>query len=165
MISNLLDTFIKILPGLAILGGLIGAKIQLNANKRQTQITIAKNHYREMLELFLKNSDVLYRGAKDDDFSALVKDTPNYRRYRMLFTNMVFALQEIYFALDIEKDMHWKYTIANFISLFRCLIISDEAFPPSVRATLDPKFLKFIVQVASSQEHPFAKTSLASYSN
>jgi hypothetical protein len=79
----------------------------------------------------------------------------------MLFTNMVFAMQEIYLAMDMEKNQHWKQTVINFVALFRCLIISDETFPPSLRAGLDPVFVAFMMETASKQEHAMAAAGVA----
>jgi hypothetical protein len=136
--TDYFDYAVRLLPGLAILGGLLGARLQVLENRRVAANTIAKNHYREFLELLLKNADIAYAGVNDESFSLLRKDPAKYRRYRMLFTNMVFAMQEIYLAMDMEKNQHWKQTVINFVALFRCLIISDETFPPSLRAGLDP---------------------------
>jgi len=155
------DYAVRLLPGLAIVGGLVGARLQILENRRVAANTIAKNHYREFLELLLANADIAYAGVTDESFSLLRKDLPKYRRYRMLFTNMVFAMQEIYLAMDMEKNQHWKQTVINFVALFRCLIISDETFPPSLRAGLDPGFVAFMMETASKQEHAMAAAGVA----
>jgi hypothetical protein len=49
-----------------------------------------------MLEVFSNNTDILYLGQNPTSFAELKKDVPRYRRYRMLFTLMGFALQETY---------------------------------------------------------------------
>jgi hydroxymethylpyrimidine pyrophosphatase-like HAD family hydrolase len=154
------DYAVRLLPGLAIVGGLVGARLQILENRRVAANTIAKNHYREFLELLLKNADIAYGGVNDESFSLLRKDPAKYRRYRMLFTNMVFAMQEMYFAMDIENNEHWKRTVINFITLFKCLIISDEEFPPSLRAGLHPAFVGFMMETASKQGHAMAVTTL-----
>jgi len=155
------DYAVRLLPGLAIVGGLVGARLQILENRRVAANTIAKNHYREFLELLLANADIAYAGVTDESFSLLRKDLPKYRRYRMLFTNMVFAMQEIYLAMDMEKNQHWKLTVMNFVTLFRCLIISDETFPPSLRAGLDSAFVSFMLESASNQEHAMAVAGIA----
>jgi hypothetical protein len=159
--TDYFDYAVRLLPGLAILGGLLGARLQVLENRRVAANTIAKNYYREFLELLLKNADIAYAGVNDESFSLLRKDPAKYRRYRMLFTNMVFAMQEIYLAMDMEKNQHWKQTVINFVALFRCLIISDETFPPSLRAGLDPVFVAFMMETASKQEHAMAAAGVA----
>ncbi len=154
------DVVAKLLPGTVFIAVLIAARLQILAASRATATTIAKNHYRKMLGLFLKHSEILYRGATNEALASLQQDPPNYRKYRMLFTNMAFATQELYFAIDLEKQPHWNRTIANFIALFRGFINRDEAFSPPIRATLHPDFLRFMLDVASKQEHPSAQTNL-----
>jgi len=43
---------------------------------------------------------------------------------------MAFAMQELYFSIDLEKQPHWERIIANFIALFRGFINSEKAFAP-----------------------------------
>jgi hypothetical protein len=87
--SGVTEFLLKLAPAASI----IAARITFRNNRRLSAETIEKNHYREMLELFLKNSDVIYLGANRDSYSALKADLPSYRRYRMLFTVMCFAMQ------------------------------------------------------------------------
>jgi len=61
------DYFVRLLPAVAVIGGLIGARMQLAENRRQNSIAIAKNYYREMLELFQNNTDILYAGINEEE--------------------------------------------------------------------------------------------------
>jgi len=157
---TIIDAILRLLPALAIVGGIFIARMQIAAARRATAITIAKNHYRKILGLLLKHSDIVYRGATEEALALLQEDTPNYRKYRWLFTNMAFAMQELYFSIDLKKQPHWEKTIANFIALFRAFINSETTFSPAIRTTLDPAFLKYMLDVASKQEHPSAHTKL-----
>jgi hypothetical protein len=151
------DYFVRLLPALAVIGGLIGARMQLAENRRQNSIAIAKNYYREMLELFQNNTDILYAGINEEAMSRLEEDLANYRRYRLLFTNMIFALQEVYLALDIDHNEHWRNTVSNFVLLFKYFIISEVRFTAGMRATLDDRFLAYVMAVVAKAEHPLAQ--------
>lgn len=87
-------------------------------------------------------TDSFDRGATAEALASLQEDIPNYRKYTMLFTNMAFAMQELYFAIDLKQQPHWERTIANFIALFRGFINGEKAFAPAIRATLHSDFLK-----------------------
>jgi hypothetical protein len=69
--TDYFDYAVRLLPGLAILGGLLGARLQVLENRRVAANTIAKNYYREFLELLLKNADIAYAGVNDESFSLL----------------------------------------------------------------------------------------------
>jgi|EndMetStandDraft_8_1072994.scaffolds.fasta_scaffold12625_3 hypothetical protein len=124
------DLLVRLLPGGVFIAVLIAARLQILAARRATATTIAKNHYRKMLALFLEHSEIVYRGATGEALTSLQEDPPSYRKYRMLFTNMAFAMQELYFSIDLEKQPHWERIIANFIALFRGFINSEKAFAP-----------------------------------
>ena len=49
--------------------------MQLRNTRQINAETIAKNHYREMLEAFLKNNDILSLGSNQTAFAELKKDT------------------------------------------------------------------------------------------
>jgi hypothetical protein len=70
-ISAAIDFLLKLAPAASIIAAIIAARITFRNNRRLNAETIAKNHYREMLELLLKNSDVLYLGANRDSYSRL----------------------------------------------------------------------------------------------
>jgi hypothetical protein len=157
VVAYWLDWLAKLLPAAAIIAAMFVARLQLRAARRATAITIAKNHYRKMLGIFQKNTDILYSGTSPEAFAALKKDREKYLRYRMLFTNMSFACQEIFFAIDTKKEAHWAYTLRAFITLFREFINSPEDVMPYIQATLHPKFLEFMMTTASEHKHPTAR--------
>jgi len=100
--TEIIDFLLKLAPAASIVGGILAARVQLRSNRQINAVMIAKNHYREMLDAFLKNSDILYLGSNPTSFAELKKDIPRYRRYRTLFTLMSFAMQELYLAMDLE---------------------------------------------------------------
>jgi hypothetical protein len=155
MIGYWLDWIAKLLPAAAIIVAVFVARMQLRAARRATAMTIAKNHYRKMLAIFQENTDILYSGTSAESLEALKKERDKYLRYRMLFTNMSFACQELFLVVDIEKDKHWANTLRIFSALFGGFINSDE-FSPTMQATLHPKFLAFMKEAAGGLEHPAA---------
>jgi hypothetical protein len=137
-------------------------KSALRAARRATTITIAKNHYRKMLSLFQENTDILYRGTTPEGFSKLKTEPGAYLRYRMLSTNMSFACQEMFLAIDIEKEKHWGNALRAFIYLFREYLNSKEDLGPFMWSTLHPRFVKFVRETALEQSHPVAQIISAS---
>jgi hypothetical protein len=160
MMADLVDWAAKLLPAVAILAAIFAAKAQLKAAKRASDATTAKNYYRKMLHIFLQNADILYAGIDAESFQLLKQDNTRYRRYRMLFTNMAFACQEMYLAFDMRKEEHWAHAIRAFISLFKYHILSEKDFPPFIQAGLDPKFLEFMKKVVAQYEHPASAMKL-----
>jgi hypothetical protein len=160
-----LDWIAKLLPAAAIIVAVFVARMQLRAARRATAISIAKNHYRKMLGIFQKNTDILYSGTTPEGFAALKKNRTHYLRYRMLFTNMSFACQEIFFAINIEKEKHWASTLRAFISIFREFINSGEDFHPLIQSNLHPKYLEFMKATAREQRHPTVSLSFPPQSN
>jgi hypothetical protein len=161
--SEIIEFLLKLAPAASIVGGIFAARVQLRNNRQINAETIAKNHYREMLELFLKNTDIVYLGSNTTSFSELKKDIPRYRRYRMLFTLMVFAMQELYLAMDLKHEKNWEHMIRMFNSLFRHFILSPEDFTPYMQQALKPNFLAFMIDSAQNFEHSVAHTSAAQY--
>jgi hypothetical protein len=151
-----LDWIAKLLPAVAIIVAVLVARMQLRAARRATATTIAKNYYRKMLGIFQQNTDILYSGTTPEALTSLMKDREKYLRYRMLFTNMSFACQEIFLVVDIEKDKHWANTLRVFSTLFGGFINSGE-FSEAMQGTLHPRFLTFMKQAASSAHHPAVK--------
>lgn len=149
-----LDWAARFLPAIAIIAAVIIARMQLRAARRATAITIAKNHYRKMLSLIQANTDVVYRGTTPEGFARLKADTPAYLRYRMLSTIMSFACQEMYLAIDIEKEPHWGNALRAFIYLFREFLNSDEDLNAFMWSTLHPKFVEFMRKTARERSHP-----------
>jgi hypothetical protein len=161
--AEIMDYLIKLAPAASIVGGIFAARAQLRNNRRINAETIAKNHYREMLDAFLKNADILYLGSNPAAFAELKKDIPRYRRYRMLYTLMAFASQEMYLAIDLKHEKNWEHTIRVFISLFRHFILSSEDYTPYQQKALTPSFLAFQMDTARNFEHTIARTSAAQY--
>jgi hypothetical protein len=165
MLFYWLDWATKLLPAAAIIVAVLVARMQLRAARRATATTIAKTHYRKMLSLFQKNTDVLYRGTTPERFAKLKKETELYMRYRMLFTNMSFACQEMYFAIDTEKEKHWGNALRAFVSLFREFINCNDDATPFLQSTLHPKFMEFMRATALEYRHPTASLSASPQSN
>ena len=161
--SEIIDFLLKLAPAASIVGGIFAARVQLRNNRRINAETIAKNHYREMLELFLKNTDIVYLGSNPTSFSELKKDILRFRRYRMLFTVMVFAMQELYLAMDLKREKSWEHMIRLFSSLFRQFILSPEDFTPYMQQALKPSFIAFMIDSARNFEHSVGRTSAAQY--
>src|SRR3954447_5485341 len=76
-ISGAMDFLLKLALAASIIAAIIAAGITFRNNRRLNAQRIAKNHYREMLELFLRNSDVLYLGANRDSYSRLKAGSPS----------------------------------------------------------------------------------------
>jgi len=161
--TQILDFFLKLAPAASIVGAILAARVQLRNTRQINAETIAKNHYREMLEAFLKNTDILSLGSNQTAFAELKKDIPRYRRYRMLFTIMAFAMQELYLAMDLKHEKNWEHMIRVFISLFKYFILSEEDFSPYMQGTLKPKFLAFMMDTARHFEHSIATMSASQY--
>lgn len=155
----------KFLPALAIVGGLLGARVQIRAAQRATAVTIAKNHYRETLELFIKNSDVIFLGVKEDSYKQLVANAPLMRRYRWLFVTALFSLQELYnvFVVGEQKDAYWGRTIVIIGSVFRCHLMSKEQFPDYIRSGYNPDFLQYVLEAVQKSIHPAAASTLSDF--
>ena len=161
--TEIIDFLLKLAPAASIVGGILAARVQLRSNRQINAVMIAKNHYREMLDVFLKNSDILYLGSNPTSFAELKKDIPRYRRYRTLFTLMSFAMQELYLAMDLKREKNWEHMIRVFISLFRNYILSPEDYGPYNHQALTPNFLAFLMDTAQNFEHSAARTSVAQY--
>lgn len=61
--NEIIEFFLKLAPAASIVGGIFAARAQLRNNRQMNAETIAKNHYREMLDAFLKNTDILFLGT------------------------------------------------------------------------------------------------------
>lgn len=160
-----LDGLVKLLPAGAVLSGVFVARAQMGAVRRAAAVTIAKNHYRETHELFIKNSDIVFLGTKEESYLELAANVPLMRRYRWLFTTAMFALQELYcvFVIGREKDPYWARTIILIGSVFRCHLLSDEHFPEYIRSGYNPAFIKYMVDGVQSNVHPAASSSLSDF--
>lgn len=161
--NEIIEFFVKLAPAASIVGGIFAARVQLRNNRQMNAETIPKNHYREMLDAFLKNTDILFLGTNPTSFTELKKDIPRYRRYRMLFTLTVFAMQELYLAMDLRREKHWEHTIRVFISLFKHFILSPEDCTPYQQKALTPGFVAFMMDTAQNFDHSMARTSVAQY--
>jgi hypothetical protein len=161
--TEIVDFLIKLAPAASIVGGILAARVQLRNNRQINAELIAKNHYREMLDAFLKNPDLIYLGSNPTSFAELKKDIPRYRRYRMLFSLMAFAMQELYLAMDLKREKNWEHMIRVFVSLFKHFILSPEDFTPYLQQALKPAFLAFVSDTARNYEHSAARTDVAQY--
>ena len=157
MLVYWLDWATKLLPAIAILVAVLVARMQFRAARRATAITIAKTHYRKMLNQMLENTDILYRGTTPEGFAKLKTDCAAYLRYRMLSTNMSFACQEMFLAVVIEKEKHSGNALRAFVYLFREFLNSSEDLNPFMWSTLHPRFVEFMRKTALEQSHPVAQ--------
>ena len=71
--TEIIDYLIKLAPAASIVGGIFAARAQLRNNRRINAERIAKNHYREMLDAFLTNADIVYLGLNPASFAELKK--------------------------------------------------------------------------------------------
>ena len=139
------------------------ARVQLRSNRQINAVMIAKNHYREMLDAFLKNSDILYLGSNPTSFAELKKDIPRYRRYRTLFTLMSFAMQELYLAMDLKRNVAYWQILLQKSKIERCrksresrfLDISTVARLCSADAQVRGQFVRNneVPHIATSETH------------
>ena len=161
--TEIIDYLIKLAPAASIVGAILAARVQLRNNRQINAEVIAKNHYREMLDAFLKNTDVFFLGSNPTAFAELKNDIPRYRRYRLLFTLMSFAMQELYLAMDLKREKHWEHMIRVFVSIFKHFILSPEDFTPYMQQALKPAFIAFVFDTARNYEHSVALTKVAQY--
>jgi hypothetical protein len=160
--AEIIDYLVKLAPAASIVGGILAARVQFRNNRRINAETIAKNHYREMMDAFLKNTDVLYLGLNAASFEELKKDIPRYRRYRMLFV-LIFAMQELYTTMDLKREKNWEQTIRVYVSLFKYFILSPDDYTTYQQKSLIPSFNAFLMDTARNVEHYLARTSVAQY--
>ena len=69
--TETIDFLVKLAPAASIVGGIFAARVQLRKNRQLNAETIAKNHYREMVDAFLKNTDILTLGSNATSFAEL----------------------------------------------------------------------------------------------
>lgn len=157
---NLLSTLV---PLVTLCAGVFLAYKQLKQSSRDVKVSIAKNHYRDTLNLFLENSDVVYLGTNAVSYGNLVKDISAFRRYRWLFSITMFALQELYqvFVAGPMKDKHWEKTILIIASVFKEHFNSETNFPDYIRNGYNKSFLEFVSAGIQKMEHPTAATALS----
>ncbi len=147
-----LDVLARLLPGASIIVAIILGRRQLKGAQRATAVTIAKAHFREFITLALWNSDVTARGATPESLLELRKDAAQYRRYRWLATQGLFALQEMYFAVPDSKE--WRRMIVVISSNFRAFILSQEDLPTRQRQAWSPEFMDFLTTSLQEFVHP-----------
>ena len=153
--GTVIDYVIKLLPAGSIIVAAAVARQQILANRRGTAITIAKNHYKDLLYLFEQNVDILYGGINEDRLMELRADIYNYRRYRWLVTITLFSLQELYFTL--RSNSEWRHTICVISSIFRAYLLSTTELSDFIRRGWDPEFMRFLMEGLRVNEHPFAR--------
>lgn len=96
-----------------------------------------------MLEQLFRHADLVARGTTPDRLAELGQDPVEYRRYTLLFGQVSFALQEIFFATDPTHEKHWAQVIRLFFEPFRALSHSDD-FKSRMSLAVDPRFLAFV---------------------
>lgn len=141
--SDVFDVLIKLSPALTIIFGLFAAQVQWRRQRHLNAQLIAKNHYRKMLEQLTKHTALLARGSTPELLEELRNDRIEYGRYKFLFAQVSFALQEIFFATDPAHEKHWAQVIRVFFEPFLPFMQSQE-FKDRMAISVDPKFAAFI---------------------
>jgi hypothetical protein len=149
-LNDVIDFLVKLSPAATIIGAIVAAKIQFGNLQRINALTIAKNHYREMMELMLKNADLFPATPTPEAYEALKVDPVRYRRYIMLFAIVSFAMQEIYFATDPKRNPHWAEVIRMFMAAFRPFTTSAD-FTAEMHKSVHPEFDDFVGQMLRRQ--------------
>ena len=142
-VRDVLDLLIKLSPAITIVFGLFAAQVQWKRQQRLNAELIAKNHYREMLEHLLRNSNLVERGITPQSLALLATDHVEFRRYVMLFAMVSFALQEIYFATDPRKNKHWGEVIRLFFDPFSAFMADETYFSAAMSSSVHPEFFAF----------------------
>lgn len=155
--SDVLDVLIKLSPALTIIVGLFAAQVQWRRQRHLNAQLIAKNHYRKMLEQLTKHTALLARGYTPELLEELREDRIEYGRYKFLFAQVSFALQEIYFATDPAHEKHWGQVIRLFFDLFQPFMQSQE-FKERMAISVDPKFAAFIETLWRDSVAPVQKS-------
>ena len=154
--ADAFDVAVRLTPALSVVAAILLARRQLNAVRRATALTIAKNHYRECLQMLFHHADLASAGISAESLDVLRRDVRRYRRYRWLFTVMCFSFQEVYVALN--DDTSFLNAIKFISKIFSPFILSDEHFTPAQQHTLRPDFLRFLKEAAATgPAHPQAK--------
>ena len=151
------DVLIKLSPALTIIFGLLAAQVQWRRQRHLNAQLIAKNHYRKMLEQLTKHTALLARGSTPEHLEELRNDRIEYGRYKFLFAQVSFALQEIFFATDPAHEKHWEQVIRVFFEPFRLFMQSQE-FKERMATSVDPKFAAFIETLWRSSPTPIEKS-------
>ena len=76
---------------------------------------------------------------------------------------MVFAMQEMYLAIDLKREKNWEHAIRVFVSLLKHFILSPEDYTPYQQTALTPGFGAFLMDTAKNFDHAMARTSVAQY--
>jgi hypothetical protein len=134
---------------------------------RANAINIAKNHYKDWLAICIKNSDVVFYGAKQESYEKLVSDPELFRRYRWVFTSMMFALQEVYqtFSKPENYSEAWLNMVRVNSALCKFHVLSEQGLNGPTQAVYDPSFVKFVRESVAQVEHVSAKSTVAVFSD
>lgn len=154
-----LDLLVKLSPAATIIGAVIAAKMQFRSLQRLNAESIAKNHYRAMLETLLNEGDLIGMGSTPEGLAALRRNPHDYGRYRVLFGIVAFAMQEVYFATDAKHNRHWALVIRTFMGLFRTLLMSSEKLTSDLEQSVHPEFGAFVHRLLEEGSLPPAKPS------
>lgn len=160
------DAWNALTTGIPLAGVFIGALLaykQLKQSALDSKVSIAKNHYRDTLNLFLQHTDIVYLGTNAASYEKLTTDTKAFRRYRWLFTIVMFSLQELHqvFVDGPMKDKKWERTILIIASVFKEHFNSQQNFPAYIRSGYNSAFLEFVADGIASMQHPAANMALS----
>ncbi len=165
------QTLIPLAPALAVIlsvaTAIYLARRQQAALSRANAISIAKNHYKDWLSICIKNSDVIFYGSRKESYEKLVQDQELFRRYRWVFTSMMFALQEVYqtFSKPENYSESWLNMVSVNSALCKFHVLSDQGLKGPTQAVYDPKFVKFVIESLEKTEHVSARSSVAVFSD
>ena len=149
--SDIGELLVKLAPAATIVVGLLAAQVQWKRQQKLNGLLIAKEHYRLMLENMTRHADLLFRGSTLESLGALQQDPIEYRRYILLFAQVSFALQEIFFATDAIREKHWGQVIRTFFKPFQPFMTSAD-FTNDMEAAVDPRFSAYIRTLATGEE-------------
>lgn len=155
--SDVFDVLIKLSPALTIIFGLFAAQVQWRRQRHLNAQLIAKNHYRKMLEQLTRHTALLARGTTPELLDELRNDRIEYGRYKFLFAQVSFALQEIFFATDPAHEKHWEQAIRVFFEPFLPFMQSQE-FKERMAISVDPRFAAFIETLWRAPSAPVGKS-------
>ena len=154
MIPVLSDLAVRLAPAATIVGAIIAGRSQLKNNRKINAEMIAKNHFRQMLQEFSRKPKLLFAGMTDPALAELRKDPNRYREYALMYAACMFAMQEVFQAIDLNREKNWASTIRNFCSLFKPFMNSEGI---GLQTDVDQKFLNWVRNELESFDHPFAR--------
>ena len=167
LLNFFLDNLSIVASIIAVVAALFSARRQVMTARRATAITIAKNHYRETLALFLRHHDIVFLGVKESSYQELANNVKLFRRYRWLSSIALFSLQELHnvFVADPNgKDPYWERTIVIIASVFKYHYLNETHFPEYIKSGYNKAFMTFVTDNLIKNNHPSAALKISDFS-